>query len=431
MPVEIVMPRLSDTMETGTIARWLKKEGDEVKKGETLADVETDKATMPLESYATGRLAQVLLAEGQSAPIGTPIAVIATAGETIPAASVKPAAATPPAKTADKPKVAAADAAPAPTAEKSPVPSAEKTSAPAEPAAGKAGAAEGIVRASPIARRMAEELGIDLRAVNGSGPSGRVTREDVEEAARQAPVAAATSAPGATPATQRAGAAIDRPLSRIQQTIARRMVQSKTTVPHFYVTAEVDMAEATSLRTQLLEAWPDVRISYLDLIVKAVALALVANPAVNASWREDHLEFHEDVNVGLAVAIEGGLLVPVLHGVNRTDLRTLSKLSKELIERTRAGKSMSGDFEGGTFSVSNLGQFPVQNFLAIVNPPESGILAVSRIEKRPVARVDSIVLSDRMNVSLSGDHRVFYGFQAAEFMTKLKELLERPLSLLS
>jgi pyruvate dehydrogenase E2 component (dihydrolipoamide acetyltransferase) len=413
MPVEIVMPRLSDTMENGTIARWLKKEGDEVKKGEALADVETDKATMPLESYAAGRLARVLLQEGQSVPIGTPIAVIAVGGETLPSAT--PAAA-PSAN-------AAAPAAPATAPPSTPTPT------------GAAAEAEGIVRASPIARRLAEELGVDLRSVNGTGPSGRVTREDVEAAARAAPAAPAVTvpapSPAAAPARPPAAAPVERPLTRIQGTIARRMVQSKTTVPHFYVTAEVDMAEATRLRTQLIEAWPEIRVGFTDMIVKAVGLALDAYPVVNASWREDHLEYHQDVNVGIAVSIEGGLLVPVLHAVNRTDLRTLSKNAKDLIQRTREGKSHPGDFEGGTFTVSSLGQFPVQNFLAIVNPPESGILAVSRIEKRPVAQGDSIVLSERMNISLSGDHRVFYGFQAAEFITKLKELLERPLTLLS
>ena len=420
MPVEIVMPRLSDTMENGTIARWLKKEGDEVKKGEALADVETDKATMPLESYATGRLARVLLPEGQSVPIGTPIAVIAVGGETLP--SAEPAPPVVPEARPASPE--------APTSSPSVTPEAS----PANPTASAATESEEMVRASPIARRLAVELGVDLKSVNGTGPSGRIVREDVEAAARQ-PVAASTSTP-ATPATPEvlataAPTALNRPLTRIQQTIARRMVQSKTTVPHFYVTAEVDMAEATHLRAQLIEAWPDVRVGFTDLIVKAVALALEGYPLLNASWRDDHLEYHAEVNVGVAVSIEGGLLVPVVHGVNRTDLRTLTRVGKELIQRTREGKSIAGDFEGGTFSVSSLGQFPIHNFLAIVNPPESGILAVSRIEKRPVARGDSIVLSERMNLSLSGDHRVFYGYQAAEFITRLKDLLEHPLTLLS
>jgi pyruvate dehydrogenase E2 component (dihydrolipoamide acetyltransferase) len=217
----------------------------------------------------------------------------------------------------------------------------------------------------------------------------------------------------------------------MQQTIARRMVQSKTTVPHFYVTVEADMAEATRLREQLIKAWPEVRLGFSEMIVKAVAIALEAYPLVNASWHDDHIVYHEDVNVGVAVAVEGGLLVPVLHQVNRTNLRTLAKSIKDLVQRTREGHSRPGDFEGGTFSVSSLGQYPIENFLAIVNPPESAILSVSRIEKKPVARGDEIVLSERVHLSLSCDHRVFYGHDAAEFMTKLKDVLEQPLSLLA
>jgi pyruvate dehydrogenase E2 component (dihydrolipoamide acetyltransferase) len=217
----------------------------------------------------------------------------------------------------------------------------------------------------------------------------------------------------------------------MQQTIARRMVQSKTTVPHFYVTVEADLAEATRLREQLIKAWPEVRLGFSEMIVKAVAIALEAYPLVNASWHDDHIVYHEDVNVGVAVAVESGLLVPVLHQVNRTNLRALAKSIKDLVQRTREGHSKPGDFEGGTFSVSSLGQYPIENFLAIVNPPESAILTVSRIEKKPVARGDEIVLSERVHLSLSCDHRVFYGHDAAEFMTKLKDVLEQPFSLLA
>jgi pyruvate dehydrogenase E2 component (dihydrolipoamide acetyltransferase) len=421
MPVEIVMPRLSDTMESGTVARWLKREGDPVTKGEQIADVETDKATMPLESYSNGTLAKILLPEGQSAPIGTPIAVVAAPGESV---------ATPPTQTTAAPTAEAAPSAAAPT--EAPVP---PSTAP-----------EGVVRASPIARRLAEEMGVDLRKVAGTGPGGRIIREDVEAAAQAAPPTPPTPAPVAAkaevapvplptapvaPPTIPTALSVERPLTRMQQTIARRMVQSKTTVPHFYVTVEADMAEATRLREQLIKAWPEVRVGFTEMIVKAVAIALEAYPILNASWHEDHLVYHQDVNVGVAVAVERGLLVPVLHQVNRTSLRALAKSIKELVQRTREGHSVPGDFEGGTFSVSSLGQYPVENFLAIVNPPESAILSVSRIEKKPVARGDEIVLSERMHLSLSCDHRVFYGHDAAEFVTRLKEALEQPLSLLA
>lgn len=398
MPVEIVMPRMSDTMEKGTIVRWLKHEGQEVKKGEALAEIETDKATMQLESYAGGTLQRILLPEGQSAPIGTPIAVIGRAGEApterVSAPAPSPAAAPPAAA------VSVAPRAPAPSPEQE------------------------RILASPIAKRLAEEMNIDLRTVTGTGPGGRITREDVEsvaEARRGAPPPAAAE-PTAAP--------VERPVTRMQETIARRMVQSKTTIPHFYVTTEVDMAAATKLRQQLIEAWSDVRVSFSDMIVKAVGLSLRAHPLVNASWHESFIEYHEDVNVGYAVATEGGLLVPVLHDVAGTDLHTISKELKDLVQRVREGKSLPGDFEGGTFTISNLGQYPVENFLAIVNPPESGILAVARIEKKPVVKNDEIVISERVHLSLSGDHRVFYGATGAEFVGTLKSLLESPLALL-
>jgi pyruvate dehydrogenase E2 component (dihydrolipoamide acetyltransferase) len=436
------MPRLSDTMDKGTVARWLKHEGDDVQKGEPIAEIETDKATMPLESFSTGRLAKILLTEGETVPIGTPIALVTAPGETLsepeaPAATaataIKAAPAAPPAAATK-----AVPAAPAETPKASPpAPTAEPAPEPA-----------GIVRASPIARRLAEELGVDLHSVTGTGPGGRVTREDVEEAAAEpaaTPVGAsrapaATTPTVATPITQPAPTPATAPpptalagkrLTRIQETIARRMVQSKTTVPHFYVTAEVDLDEAVRLRQQLIELWPEVRLGYTELIVKAVAIALQEFPLVNASWREDHLESHEDVNVGVAVSVENGLLVPVLHQVNQTNLRALAKTIKELAERTRQGKNHAGDFEGGTFTVSSLGQFAVENFYAIINPPESAILAVSRIEKKPAVKGDAVVISERVHLSLSCDHRVFYGTYAAQFMTRLKELLERPLALLS
>ncbi|HLG52176.1 MAG TPA: dihydrolipoamide acetyltransferase family protein [Chloroflexota bacterium] len=409
MPEEIVMPRLSDTMERGTIVRWLKREGQEVSKGEVLAEIETDKATMPLESYAAGVLQRILLPEGGSAPIGTPIAVIARPGEAV-----------------------AAPAAPTPAAAPSPAPSAAPSTPPPSPSAPAAPSAppSGRILASPIARRLAEELNIDLSTIVGTGPGGRITKEDVEEAARARRAAPApTPPPPAAPPV--APTPIARPLTRMQETIARRMVQSKTTIPHFYVTSEIDMAEATRLRQQLNQAWDGVHVGFTEMIVKAVALALKAYPEVNASWKDDHIEYHETVNVGLAVAVEHGLLVPVLHDVDRKDLRTLAVEVKDLVQRTRDGHSRPGDFEGGTFTVSNLGQYPVDEFLAIVNPPESAILAVGRIEKKPVVRDDTIVISERVRVSLSGDHRVFYGATAGAFLGELKRLLESPLSLLA
>ncbi|HEX5417527.1 MAG TPA: dihydrolipoamide acetyltransferase family protein [Chloroflexota bacterium] len=418
MPADIVMPRLSDTMESGTVARWLKHEGDTITKGEPIADIETDKAMMPLEADVSGTISKILLPEGESAPIGTTIAIVAKSGE---AAVPRPAAPTPAATPTAPPS------APARPAE----PVAEPVAAPSIPSSSER------LLVSPVARRLAEEMHIDLRSVVGTGPNGRITREDVEAVTRvgQAQLAPAEVAKaGPPPAVAALGTvpSVSHPLTRLQETVARRMVQSKTTVPHFYLTTEIDMAAAARLRGTLNAEWTDAHVGFTDLLVRAVALALEAFPLVNASWQQDHLDYHEAVNVGLAVATEGGgLLVPVIKRANQSGLRQLSVEIKDLVKRTREGKNRPGDFEGGTFTISNLGAWAIDNFLAIINPPESAILAVGRIEKRPVARGDQIVLSERVNLSLSCDHRVFYGAYGAEFMTKLRDLLEQPYSLLS
>jgi len=424
MPADIVMPRLSDTMESGTVAHWLKGEGDTIKKGEPIAEIETDKAVMPLESDVNGTIAKILLPEGQSAPIGTTIATVAKAGE---ATVARPAEAAAPGQTVSVPP-----SAPSPVPEKAAAPLA------ASERVAEAGAPSTNERllVSPVARRLAEEMNIDLRSVVGTGPGGRITREDVEAVSRAALAPAApVEVPGAVApppvATAPAAPLVGRPLTRLQETVARRMVQSKTTVPHFYLTSEVDMAAAARLREKLNEQWTDIRVGYTDLLVRAIALALEAFPLVNASWQNDQIVYHQNVNVGLAVTTDGGgLLVPVIKNANQGGLRDLSKEIKDLVKRTRDGKNRPGDFEGGTFTVSNLGAWAVDNFLAIINPPESAILAVGRIVKRPTARGDEIVLSEMVNLSLSCDHRVFYGAYGAEFMTKVHDLLEQPYSLL-
>jgi pyruvate dehydrogenase E2 component (dihydrolipoamide acetyltransferase) len=414
MAMEIVMPRLSDTMEQGTIARWLKQEGEEVHKGEPLAEIETDKATMTLESYGTGKLLRILLPEGQTVPIGTPIAILGSSNEVSEAG--------PPVSTSAT--LAEATATPGlPVSQPSPSPSDAE--------------AKGLVRASPIARRLAEEMGVDLATVTGTGPGGRITREDVEAVAQaQRAVAPPTPVPPPTPVRAPAPAtpvaAPTGPPAAMQRTIARRMVQSKTTVPHFYVTSEIDMAEAGRLRGQINATWQDTHVGFTEMIVKAVGLALRAVPQVNASWVDDHVEYHQDVNVGVVVSTEGGgLLIPVLHHVDQTDLRTLTKQFREIVQRARENRPRPGDLEGGTFSVSNLGHYPVEEFLAIINPPESGMLAIGQIEKKAVVKDDQVVISPRMHVSLSADHRVYYGITAAEFLGEVKKLLEHPLSLLT
>lgn len=417
MATEIVMPRLSDTMEQGTIARWLKKPGDEVKKGEPLAEIETDKATMNLESFTSGRLQKILLPEGQTVPIGTPIAIVGGLNEALAEAPRAPTGAVV-AETAAPPAPAVSAAAPQPT----PAPGATE--------------AKGALRASPIARRLAEEMGVDLNAVTGTGPGGRITREDVEAVAQaQRAITPPTPVPAPLPPrapTPAPAAAPAGPTSAMQRTIARRMVQSKTTVPHFYVTAAIDLSEASRLRGQLNATWQDAHVGFTEMIVKAVALALRAVPQVNASWVDDHIEQHADVNVGVVVSTEGGgLLIPVLRHVDQTDLRTLTKQFREIVQRARENKPRPGDLEGGTFSVSNLGHHPVEEFLAIINPPESGMLAIGQIAKEPVVKDDQIAIVPRVRVSLSADHRVYYGVTGAEFLGKLKDFLEHPLSLLT
>lgn len=427
MPVEIVMPRLSDTMDRGTVARWLKKEGEEVKKGEALAEIETDKATLPLESFYNGTVGRILLPEGGSAPIGEPIATLVRPGETEAGAASEGA------------EHANAPASSPPNARSSPENTAPPRAPAGTPARSTPASASGqhLIPSSPLARRIAEELGIDLASVKGTGPNGRVTREDVEEAARERQsstptpsVPVSTAAPSETE-TSRAAAPIERPLTRMQETVARRMVQSKSTVPHFYVTIETDVAAVMALREQLNQTWSETRVGVEDLIVKALGIALTEFPIVNASWQTDRIVYHNAVNIGVAIAVENGLLVPVLHDVQTKGLRALSKEIKALRQRVRDGKAQAQDYQGGTFTVSNLGPYGVDEFLAIVNPPESGILALGGIERKPVVRGDEVVISQRMRLSLSADHRVFYGAVAAQFLSRVRDLLEKPLSLLA
>ncbi len=412
MPAEIVMPRMSDTMETGRIVRWLKQPGDRIEKGEPLAEIETDKAVMQLEAYEPGTLDKILLPEGESAPIGQPIALVETGRE----ATARPSA----------PVQAAPPAQPSAPPAPQPAPS----QAPPE-----------RVKASPIARRIAEEQGIDLARVQGTGPGGRVTREDVEaylsrQAARTAaPARPAPPAPAPQPAPAPALAAVPGEtveLSRMRRTIGERMVESKTTVPHFYVTSQIDMSEALELRRRLNAAWEPESVGVTDLIVRACALALRKFPDVNASYAgEGRITRHAQVNVGVAVAMpDEGLLVPVVRDADRKGLREIGREMKGLVERARSGKALPGDFGGGTFTISNLGMYDVEEFVAIITPPEAAILAVGSIKPEPAVIDGEIKISNRMKVTLSGDHRVFAGQTGALFLQEVKRLLQNPLDLL-
>ena len=411
MAREIPMPRLSDTMEEGRVLQWYKQVGDKVKKGELLAEIETDKAVMDLESVEEGTLLELLVAEGGAAPLGAPIALVGDESElgkqiAVPAQNA-------PATETVQPSVAGSDG----STQTKPAPA----SRPADGSAAKE--ASGRVKASPLARRIAAEEGIDLLQVKGTGPGGRIVKEDVENAARDAAVA---DDPAAEPSSSEVAS-----LSRMQSTIVRRMLESKTTVPHFYLTLEIDMGAAKEMRAQVNAAWSkEERISFNDIIIRATALALMRHPDANGSYRDGGFVYHEEANIGIAVAVPNGLLVPVLKNCDTKPLRRLAAEAKVLVERTREGKNRPGDLEGGTFTVSNLGMFGVRDFYAIVNPPQAGIIAVGTIEPRPVVREGEIVVRDIMNLSISADHRILYGAPAAEFLRDLKDLLENPYNLL-
>jgi pyruvate dehydrogenase E2 component (dihydrolipoamide acetyltransferase) len=450
---DVQMPRLSDSMETGKIIRWLKKEGDEVKKGEPLVEIESDKANIEVEAYASGKLSKIAVKEGDSAPIG---AVIATIGEASP--GTRPAA---------EPAAQAAKPAAPPTSAEAHVQRAEKATGQARPAeaeasggeqypqgapddrieAGAASAAAlamlrrqapapsdgGRVKASPVARRVAEERGIDLSRLEGTGPGGRITREDVEAAGQGGvPATAAPAArPAAVPATPRPTEEVEViELSKLQATVAARLSQSKFSAPHFYVTSEIGMDDAVRFRDLFNQAVEKAdAISFNDLVIRAVALALTKFPEVNASWADGRLERKRDINIGIAVAMPDGLIVPVLRNADQKALKDIAHESKALAERARARRAGPQDLQGNTFTVSNLGMYDVDQFTAIINPPDSGILAVGSILDKPVVKDGQVVPAKRMRVTLSVDHRVFYGATAAQFLQEVKRLLENPMTL--
>ncbi|TMD22377.1 MAG: 2-oxo acid dehydrogenase subunit E2 [Chloroflexi bacterium] len=460
----VQMPRLSDSMETGKILRWLKKEGEEVKKGEPLVEIESDKANIEVEAYASGKLSKIVVPEGESAPIGAVIAEIGGDAGAAPKAEktaepkekaekpAEPQGRAPAAATRPEAHVEQADKAMAKTAQQAADSGGEQyphggpddrtevgaaaqaaLSAIRRPAAPENGERQ---RVSPVARRLAEEHGVDLRQVQGSGPGGRITKEDVESAAQggqRQPATAPTAAPAreerqATPRPKEEVEVVE--LSKMQTTIAMRLAQSKFSAPHFYVTSEIAMDDAARLRQMFNEAVDKAEaISLNDLIVKAVALALTKFPEVNASWADGRIERKRDINIGIAVGLPDRLIVPVLRNADQKSLKEIAKESKQLIERARSNKAGAQDYVGNTFSISNLGMYDVDQFTAIINPPDSGILAIGSIEDKAVVREGQVVPGKRMRVTLSVDHRVFYGVTAAQFLQEVKRLLQSPMAL--
>ena len=445
---DVNMPKLSDTMEEGTVLDWKKQDGDEVQKGDVLAEIESDKASFEIEAEADGVL-HIVVDKGSPVPVGQQIATIggepAAPKEAEPASDEEQGEAKAPAEPAEEPAeepAAAAQEEPGrepreePEAEPEEEPAARAEAATAEkkssePPAERAGARDGV-KASPLARRLAREMGVELSSLTGSGPEGRIVKEDVEAAAEKSGGRRGTQKEPARP-QRRVGPEVEvEEPNRMQATIARRMTQSKTTVPHFYVTVEARVDEAVRLRQQLKEMVPNAdRVTMTDMLTRASAIALTRFPEVNASWVDGHFERKRSVNIGLAVPpAQGlGLLVPVVHDVERKDLVQISIESRQAIERARSGKPSQGDLEGGTFSISNLGMYGVDEFSAIINPPESAILAVGMIKDAPVVEDGRLTVGKVMRMTLSVDHRVFYGATAAQFMAEVKRLIENPVSL--
>jgi pyruvate dehydrogenase E2 component (dihydrolipoamide acetyltransferase) len=425
----VEMPKMGDTMEEGKILHWIKREGDEVKKGESLAEVETDKVNIEIEAFASGTLRKILIAEGESAPIGAPIAYIGAADEPLPGEAASNGKATNGRGKKAQEKASASAAPAAPTA---PAP----VAAPAATLAAAAPAPAGRVFISPLARRLAEEHNIDYRQLRGTGPNGRIIKLDIETALKQAAPAAA--APAFTlepqPASVDAGEVVEIPLTAMRRTIAKRLTQHMQAAPHFYVTSVIDTGKLGELRAQInAYAATDpnpVRVSINDLILKAVAIALVRMPQVNVSFAEDRLIQKKQVHLGVAVALEQGLIVPVLHNADKLGILDIAREARRLAEAARNNKLKPEDLSGGTFTVSNLGGFGVDSFTAIINPPESAILAVGTITPTPVVVDGQVVVRDRMKVTLSSDHRALDGAVSARFLQEVKRLLEEPFGLL-
>ena len=472
----VTMPRLSDTMEEGTISRWLKKAGDAVQKGDILAEIETDKANMDLEAYDAGVLEEILVQEGETVPIGKAIAVISSGNsagqkkeggqdaatpaakqpQEVPAQSQEQSEQEAPVQSQEEP--AAANAGKempnvAPTAKSEPSADGSENDRNETATVESSGENERL-RVSPLARRMAEEHGIDLRKLQGKGKHGRIERDDIEDFLEQQQTATtassasaqsvanqpsaneseATSQEAAVASTQAAvtdDVEVSK-LTRMQSIVARRLTESKQTIPHFYVSNEVDMTDVLAMRQSLNASVGEggVKVSVNDLVIKACALALEKFPEVNSSIKGDQFLRHKHIHVGMAVDIPAGLVVPVIHDANIKGVRTIAREAKALIEKARASKLAPADLEGGTFSVSNLGMMDVTDFVAVINPPQAAILAVASTRKQFVPIDGQPVIRDLMPMTMSADHRILYGATVARFLQEVKRLLQNPYDLL-
>jgi len=413
-----MMPKLGFDMAEGILEEWVKQVGDEINEGDVIAIIETDKASVEVTSFQTGILRQILMEAGSIVPVGAPIAVLGAAGEPIDLAALG---------------LEAAEAVEAPAAAAPESPQAAAPTAPLD-ASEPAPAPTGRILASPVALRMAAELGLDVNRIPGSGPSGRIIKRDIEaylkerERTPQKPAPPPIATPAYEPSIE--GYSIQ-PLAPIRRTIARRMAESKQQAPHFYITVSVDMAAAMTLRKQLNAVVPDEsRISVNDLILKASAVALRAYPQLNASFAGDEIHVHEQINVGMAVARDTGLMTVVIKNCDTKSLPEIARAARDVVGRAREGRMQADDMLGGTFTVSNLGMFDVDHFIAIINPPQAAILAVGSVQQTPVVVDGELTVGARMKATISADHRVTDGAEAALFMQTFRQALEEPLRLL-
>jgi pyruvate dehydrogenase E2 component (dihydrolipoyllysine-residue acetyltransferase) len=429
MSVDIVMPKLSDTMEEGKILKWLKQVGDTITAGEVIAEVETDKADMELEASESGVLSTITVPAGETASVGAVIAVVDGKGASAPAAkgeAAQPARQT--AAAAERPAPPAADDGPPPTPATRPASAGKRSAA---PAAAAPAAKSGGVKASEAARTLAAERGVDLATVRGSGPGGRIVTADVEDAGARGDDDAPAAARPAPAAAGRGAAVAERhELSRMRQSIARRMSEASREIPHFSVTAEIDMSDAVRMKAALekTDGFP-VPVTYTHIVLKATAVALTRHPRLNASYRDGALEVHAEVNLGMAVSVDDGLIVPVLRHADQRSLAEIAQEARRLVALTKQGRFASDDLSGGTFTVSNMGMLSLESFTAVINPPQSAILAVGSIKQRPVVRNGALAVAHTMYVTVSCDHRIIDGVMAGRFLEDLKGVLENPIAL--
>jgi pyruvate dehydrogenase E2 component (dihydrolipoamide acetyltransferase) len=442
MPTELKMPALSPTMEEGTLAKWLVKEGDEVKSGDILAEIETDKATMEFEAVDEGKIARILVPEGtDGVKVGAPIAILAADGEDVSAAA--PKADTP----AEPPKAAAA---PAPKADETPKAApaqapVETPAAPAQPAAAAPRAEGDRVKASPLARRLAQAQGIELSSLQGTGPGGRIVRADVDAAVGKAPAAAPAGAPAAAAAPAIGGhAVLPGPieqaipheaikLSNIRKTIARRLTESKQQIPHIYLTVDIQLDALLKLRGELNKGLESrgVKLSVNDLLIKALAQALIEVPECNVSFAGDQLFKYSRADVSVAVSIPAGLITPIIVGADSKSVSAISTEMKDLAGRAKEGKLKPEEYQGGTASLSNMGMYGIKQFEAVINPPQGMIMAIGAGEKRPYVVNDSLQIATVMSATGSFDHRAIDGADGAKLMQAFKRLVENPLGMLA